>query len=357
MKAFTDLTPLGQIRRLRILAKQALHAYNLEDAEYHLLQHGENTTFRVLAPGQTGTNGVKHPSSTLYHPNRYLLRIHRPGYQNETSIASELMWLAALRGDGLPVPEPVPNYNGDLYTIANAPGVPTPRVCSLLRWMNGRFYENNPQPRHIAAVGRLMAHLHTQSETWQPPAGFNRRSWDSEGLFGDNGGFNLPKDQLWALVPETYSTQFRAIADRTTVVMAELDSHPGARGLLHADLHLGNVLFARDALTSQLQARPIDFDDCGYAHWVYDFAVVLGDYITEEPYAVYHDALLSGYAEVRPLPIKQLEHLNAFIAARLVALLLWATDMAQINKGFVSGLDGWYSWASEGIHKCMENIA
>jgi Ser/Thr protein kinase RdoA (MazF antagonist) len=351
MKPFTDLTSLGQTRRLRVLAKKGLRAYGLQAADFHLLQHGENTTFRVDASGLSST---QPPHNTLYHDNRYLLRIHRPGYQNQASIASELTWLAALRKAGLPVPEPVPTHNGDLYTIANASGVPEPRVCSLLRWMNGRFYGDNPQSQHIATVGRLMARLHAHSAVWQPPAKFIRRSWDSEGLFGDNGGFNLPKEQLWALIPPQYKEQFNAVAQQANAAMTKLDAVPGSRGLLHADLHLGNVLFAREKGTGQLEARPIDFDDCGYAHWVYDFAVVLGDYITEDVYPQFHDALLSGYRQVRPLPVKQLQYLNIFIAARLVSLMLWVTDIAQINKGFSPELDGWYAWASAGIQKCME---
>jgi Ser/Thr protein kinase RdoA (MazF antagonist) len=350
MKPFTELTHLGQVRRLRILAAQALRAYNLQNTEFHLLQHGENTTFRVENPADRAGQTTSNP---IYHPTRLLLRVHRTGYQDESSIASELMWLAALRAADVPVPEPVPNHSGSLYTIAGAPGVPGPRICSLLRWMNGRFSEGNTQPRHISAVGYLMARLHAQAETWQPPAGFNRRSWDSEGLFGDNGGFNLPKDQLWACIPPPYAERFRAVAECTAAAMAEMDSEPGAMGLLHADLHLGNVLFARDAAKDQLQARPIDFDDCGFAHWVYDFAVVLSNYITESAYPRLHNALLAGYAELRPLPLAQLKHLNTFIAARLVSLMLWVTDMAQINKSFAPKLNGWYSWASEGIERSM----
>ncbi|MDF1515288.1 MAG: phosphotransferase, partial [Anaerolineae bacterium] len=274
MKPFTEITPRGQVHRLRILAKTALRAYNLESASFHLLQHGENTTFYVEKSG-----GDSAPDA-IYQDNRCLLRIHRFGYQNEASIASELAWLAALQTAGLPVPEPFPTRGGHMYTVAGAPGVPEPRVCSLLRWMKGRFYENNPQPRHFTTIGHLMARLHGHAENWQPPSVFKRRSWDSEGLFGDNGGFHLPKTALWARIPEPYAAQFHTVADKTTAVMKVLDSVPGARGLLHADLHLGNVLFGRDPGTGELQARPIDFDDCGYAHWVYDFAALLGDYRT-----------------------------------------------------------------------------
>jgi Ser/Thr protein kinase RdoA (MazF antagonist) len=349
MTPFINLTSRGQVRRLRILARRALTAYNLHDATFRLLQHGENTTFRVDV---TGALPPETSRGSLYHPGRFLLRVHRTGYQDVASIASELMWLAALRQAGLPVPEPVANQNGGLHTSASAPGVPGPRTCSLLRWINGRFYENHPQPHHIKAVERLMAKLHTQSSSWQPPSSFTRRSWDAEGLFGDNGGFNLPKDALWDLVPEEYADQFEEVAARTAAAMAALDVQPHVRGLIHADLHLGNILFGRD-MTGVLEARPIDFDDCGYAHWVYDFAVVLGDYITEVTYPVFHAALLEGYSEIRPLPVEQLAHLGTFIAARLVSLLLWATDIAQVNRGFAPGLPGWYAWAADGISKCI----
>jgi Ser/Thr protein kinase RdoA (MazF antagonist) len=352
MKPFAELTHLGKVRRLRALAKEALRAYDLGDAEFHLIQRGENTTFRVKAPPRQTVSSQQTSPDALYRPGYFLLRIHRPGYQDEGAVASELTWLAALRAAGLAVPEPVPNGEGALYTVARAPGVPGPQRCSLLRWMNGRFHEANPKPRHIAAVGRTMARLHAHVETWRPPPGFSRRSWDSEGLFGDNGGFDLPKERLWALIPTQYAEGFRAVADQATRALADLDREPGARGLLHADLHLGNVLFARENAGDQLQARPIDFDDCGYAHWVYDFAVVLGDYITEDTYDAFHEALLSGYAEVRRLPQRQLAYLELFIAGRLVSLMLWATDMAQSNPGFAERLESWYTWAATGIERC-----
>ncbi len=38
---------------------------------------------------------------------RFILRVHRPGYQSPASIRSELEWLEALRRDStLPVPRP-----------------------------------------------------------------------------------------------------------------------------------------------------------------------------------------------------------------------------------------------------------
>ena len=44
---------------------------------------------------------------------------------------------------------------------------------------------------------------------------------------------------------------------------------PGTFGLIHADLHLDNTLFADG------EARLIDFDDCGFGYRIYDVAVAL----------------------------------------------------------------------------------
>ena len=74
MKAYAQLTYLGQVRRLRQLAYAALRQYGVTDARMQLITHGENTTFRVDTP-----SAIFDPGSDVFTPNRYLLRIHRPG--------------------------------------------------------------------------------------------------------------------------------------------------------------------------------------------------------------------------------------------------------------------------------------
>jgi Ser/Thr protein kinase RdoA (MazF antagonist) len=124
--------------------------------------------------------------------------------------------------------------------------------------------------------------------------------------------------------------------------MDQLGRDPGAFGLIHADLCLGeesNVLF------HQGQARPIDFDDCGFGHWVYDLAVPLAHWQTAPQWSAYRQALLSGYARVRLLSQEQLAHLELFMAARHVSEMLWAIDQAQQKALFRQELDDWLEWA------------
>ncbi len=347
MKPFQDLTYLGQVRRLRRLAQAALQYYGLADAQFKLVVHSENTTFRVDAPhaipGKTVTGG-------LYVANRFLLRIHLPGYQSAESIASELAWLAALRAEaGLAVPEPVPTLQGELLAQASAPGVPEQRICSLLRWMEGRFYKRRPRLAHLTAMGQLIARLHNHAARWRLPPGFTRRHCDWDGLFGDDAGFNLC-GQTWALLPRPYYDVFRLVADQARSAMRQLEQETDARGLIHADLDMSNVLFYNGA------ARAIDFDDCGFGYWVYDLAAVLHEYLGYENWLAFRDALLCGYARLRPLPDKQLEHLDALVAARIVSLTLWYTDRAQVNPGVRKNLAEHLEWAAGHARKFIDGL-
>ena len=140
MKAYDDLTYLGQVRRLRRLAERAVPLFIPGDVRLTLIQHGENTTYRVDVSDTDAAPADL--TGSPYAENRDLLRVHRTGYQSADSIASELAWLSALRHQaGLVVPEPVPSLEGAPLVTVSAPGIPEPRVCSLLRWINGRFCE------------------------------------------------------------------------------------------------------------------------------------------------------------------------------------------------------------------------
>jgi Ser/Thr protein kinase RdoA (MazF antagonist) len=340
MKPFESLTYRGQFSRLRKLGVAALSGYPFVQSRLQAITHAENATFRLDVTGESPEQ-ILDP---IYQQSRYLLRIHRPGYQNSSSIASELSWLNALRSQaGLAVPSPVPTSAGNWYTEVSVPGVPQPRVCTVLRWLKGRFNEKNPSPVRFAEIGRLMAHLHSHAENWQRPDKFTRRSWDWDGLFGHNSGFNLNADSVWGLLPAQYVKPFGLVAARTRQAMIELGTGPEAFGLIHADLHLGNVLFAGD------EARAIDFDDCGFGYWVYDFSVPISECMDCDNWCELRDGLYKGYTEVRPLPEGQLAYLDTFLAARTVSLVLWAVDQAQVNPHFSKHLDRWLDWAAKRI--------
>jgi Ser/Thr protein kinase RdoA (MazF antagonist) len=82
MKAFEDLTPRVQIRRLRRSAQAALQQHGPDDARLVFVAYSENAVFRVETPRER------------YAPyERYALRVHRPGHQTKASLhVSEILW-------------------------------------------------------------------------------------------------------------------------------------------------------------------------------------------------------------------------------------------------------------------------
>jgi Ser/Thr protein kinase RdoA (MazF antagonist) len=320
MNPYEELTRLGRIRRMRQIAKSAMNAYGLTDVRVKFLREAGNTLFRVSETSPALTSGAD-----LYTPGQYMLRIHQPGYQTSEAIELELAWLAAMcREAALPVPEPVPTREGLLLSRVTTPGIQQERNCSLLRWVKGRFITRGIQPRHYRAQGRLMGRLHKHAAHWRPSMENSKRKYDYEGLFQQDAGTGIPASQAWALLPPQYKETFESVAEKVKRVMEEWGKGPEVYGLIHADLGLdANVLFWRG------EARAIDFDDSGFGYYLYDLSLALEHCQEDKALPRFKDALLEGYAEIRPISDNELASLDLFLAAFWVYLSLWAAAAVE----------------------------
>jgi len=309
-----------QLSRLRRVAERAVDRYPLPDGRLTFVTHGENTTYR-------------HDSTA----GRHLVRVHRPqrhgrGVDSAAAVRSEIAWLRAIRAESeLAVPRALSAHDGSTTVEVSAAG--ETRVCSVLRWMDGRIHESSPRPVHLRRLGEAMARLHDQADAWTPPADFVRIHWDHETFFGDVMVYgNTPAGECWALLPPEVRARFRAVGDRLADVMPRV----GGVGLIHADLHLGNALF------QGVEVKLIDFDDCGTGPRLYELAVALWELRDRPDQAVFRDALLAGYRTHREIDVT---HLDDFIALRQVAFDLWFTGTAQVNPAFATKLDGVHQWS------------
>jgi Ser/Thr protein kinase RdoA (MazF antagonist) len=350
MRPFEQLTSRGQAVRLGRLAASVLPAYELDGARLSLVNHEFNTTFRV--------DQSTPPADTApYIPGRYLLRIHQrdhhdPRLDRRQVIESELAWLAALRADTtLAVPEPVRTRSGAATVTAASPGVGM-RVCSLLRWLDGRIQFAHAGPRHLYLVGALMAQLHNHAASWPLPADFARVRWDWHAFFGDVAPYaGLGVHRAWAALPSVYRPVFARVVAPLRVAMDMLGERSATFGLIHADLHLDNVLFAGG------EARPIDFDDCGLGHWLYDIAVTLWLYRQKESWPAFYEAFFRGYATHRPVPNEQLQFLDLFIAARETVIALWVAATAEVNPGLGVTLEEELAPSAQAVAQLLPEMA
>jgi Ser/Thr protein kinase RdoA (MazF antagonist) len=312
MKNYEELTRIGRLRRLRKLAEFALKEYGLSGAKLTFLHYEGNVIFRV---DKLGTSPVKNENG-LFLDNRYVMRVLTTS--DIKGIESELMFLEAMRKENLPVPEPVPTLNGKLLTTVKTPSVPSGKIISLMRWMDGRRLTKGLRPVHFKSLGQMMAQLHNFSASWQAPDGFERPNWDWEGQLGGRY-FRTPVEELVTSIPTKYKEPFKIVSKQAQDAMHILRTGPDAFGMIHADMYLENVLFQGG------DVFPIDFEDCGFGYWVWDIAIALCQWPWTEEWHWMRDALLEGYAKFRTLPNEQLKHLDLFMATQYATMVLWAT--------------------------------
>ena len=333
------------LRRLRELAHSALGAYDIRNARLTFVNYSGNGIYRVDIRNEDRTEGP-------FVAGRYALRLHQPDYMGPEQIRSEMEWLSALRREGIEVPEPVRNVEGDWLTCTKGDYVvPRQRNCTLLRWVEGRMVKTGFRSAHFEAIGRMIGMLHRHAMSWKPPKGFVRRHWDWEGLYGDGSGFNVPGVDVRSSIPASYKDNFDCVTKRVQEVLEQLGKRRKVYGLIHADISVGaNVLFHSG------KSRPIDFDDCGYGYWIFDIAVPLAHYASDfhDTSPAIREALLNGYKEVQDLPVFIEDYLDLFIAARYAQEMAWAQAGVIANPANAGGSRDWLKRAGHDLKRAMK---
>jgi Ser/Thr protein kinase RdoA (MazF antagonist) len=93
---------------------------------------------------------------------------------------------------------------------------------------------------------------------------------------------------------------------------------------VHADLRLANLL-VEDA-----QLRIIDFDDCGFSWFMYDFAAAVSFMEHEAIVPQLLRAWLSGYQRVSPLPVQDVAEIPTFVVLRRILLTAWLASHHEV---------------------------
>ncbi|MBE0635952.1 phosphotransferase [Candidatus Bipolaricaulota bacterium] len=321
------------------LARRAMEAYAVPIASITPLKDVYNTTFRIIA--QSG--------------ERYVLRISHPRRTSVEVVRSELLWLVALRQEtDLQVPDPVRNRKTQYVTVIADADVPRPRLCALFHWTNGRFLSRTLTPRHLLRVGELMARLHDHAMQWEQPTGFTRpRIANLNPLHQerdddfDEAIASLAIHAVASVSAPQHGMVVAAVIQRVWKVLQELGEEPADFGLIHADVHQWNYLFHKG------QVGVIDFDDCGYGHWLYDLAVTPYCLADHPDFVTLKDAFLTGYRRTRPLSAEQEEHLETFMALRRLQDLLWVIE----ERDKPAFRDRWQAQMIDGLQKLREFIS
>ena len=285
----------------------------------HLLNLSENHTFRIDVPCG----------------GRFILRVHRPGYQSAVAIDSELEWLAALRAQtDLRLPRVIPGGNGRLVQTLRPAGE-APRRAVMFAFEPGQELRFGGDLGGLfETLGRYAAIAHRHALGFRPSPLFSRPVWnaaailDPDGLWGD-----------WRRAPGvtgTIASRLAALDAQLRARLATYGQEAGRFGLIHADMRLANLLVDGDRVTL------IDFDDCGFGWLMYDFAAAVSFHETDPALRGLRQSWLTGYRAVRPLAAADEAVLDTMVLLRRMALLAWIgshgeTDLARAHAPGFAG--------------------
>lgn len=283
-----------------------------DDCQLSLMTISENATFLAEDSGR-----------------RLVLRVQRPDYHTPAEMRSELAWIEAIRAEAIvETPQPIARQDGSWLGSFAVDG--QTRYVAGFAFMSGR----EPQPGEDLAgwfrhLGSLSARLHDHSRRWARPDGFIRKTWDFRTMLGD-----APHWGDWRAGLGLDNAGRDVIARAAAVIDQRLAAYGKDRlrfGLVHADLRLSNLLVEGDRL------GVIDFDDCGFSWFLYDFAAAISFHEHEDFVPTLQAAWVAGYRDVAELSAEDEAMLKVFVLLRRILLTAWIASHAETPTAAACG--------------------
>jgi Ser/Thr protein kinase RdoA (MazF antagonist) len=310
MKSFSDLTELGQARRMRRVAERALESYDFDVARLRYVATETNTVFRVDT--QDG--------------RAFALRVGALRQDTDVDVATELAWVSALNRDtDLPVVHAHPNRTGDFITLAGHDGVPQERRCVLFGWLRGAVLEDRATPDSYAELGRIAAGLHVHGRQWEAPPGLQPLVWDRIFYYPTEPIVMFDSSHRNVMTPSR-ARVFRTVMARAEAELTRLQE-TGPRVWMHGDLNPWNVMVNRGSVTV------FDFEDVTVGRPVQDIATTLFYGRDRPDYWELRNGFRRGYEAVLPWPVEYDGQLELLMAARSIMFVNYVIRTGDESDG------------------------
>ena len=287
---------------LDAVVRSALAQYEFSpDVTVSLVNVSENTTYRLDDP-LTG--------------RCVALRVHRPDYHSKAAIESELCWMDALRRDGVvDPPRAISARDGSRVITVEVPGGDD-RHVAVFEWLPGHTPSTDGDlVPSFRVLGTLAAKMQAHGSQWQPPVSFERYTCDYDAAFGPMAMWGRWQDGL-GMGPSEREILNRLDAE----ILRRLSDYGTDRdrfGLAHNDLRLANLLIDGE------EVHVIDFDDCGFSWYMYDFATSVSFIEDDSRVPDWMSAWIDGYVCHRSLSKLDIEMIPTLIMFRRLLLVGW----------------------------------
>ncbi|MEM6762617.1 MAG: phosphotransferase [Pseudomonadota bacterium] len=303
------------VERLRRGAQSLVGEWGLSrEADVTLLNISENATFLAKDPAA---------------PNPVVVRVHRPHYHSRAEIHSELQWVEALRRDAIAaIPAPLALKSGGHIGSVDVDG--ETRDVVAFEFVTG----TEPSPTDdledgFRELGAISARLHAHARGWEREDGFVRKTWNFDTTVGRSPHWGDWREGL-GLTADGKDVLERAAA-LTEKRLDAFGTGPERFGLIHADLRLANLLIDGDTI------NVIDFDDCGFGWFAFDFAAAISFFETDPSIPKLQAAWLDGYRTVAPFEEAAEAEMATFIMLRRLQLTAWIASHRETPTAMEMG--------------------
>jgi Ser/Thr protein kinase RdoA (MazF antagonist) len=225
-----------------------------------------------------------------------ILRVSHSARRTVDYTLGEVEFVRYLGAAGIPVSQPILSEAGQFVERIEDSDPGHYFVVTAFERAEGVVFDDAPplrerywKPPLFRDLGRLFARLHNRAQTYKlSNPRFKRQEWYEYDVV-DIDRFAPPEERL-----------VRERTARLIERLKQLPTTPEDYGVIHADLHMHNFCFADGRITA------FDFDNCEYAWFVKDIAVIIF-YVArgevrgkrEEAVAAFLAPFLEGYRELR----------------------------------------------------------
>lgn len=304
---------------LLIALKDAVDRWGMgNDSKISLLTVSENATFMACDDS-----------------NRIIIRVHANGYHSYDEIQSELSWIMALKEDNvLNTPAPIKTTAGEIITKVSIGDIE--HLVVAFEFIEGQEPKvNKGLSFWFEELGAITAKLHQHSKSWERPSGFIRKHWSVDNSIGSNGYWGD-----WRKTTNVDKDGAKIISQAVDIIEKRLNLYgkdSNKYGLVHADLRLANLLIDQDSMSV------IDFDDCGFAWYSYDFAAAISFHELDPGVPELKRSWLKGYRSVADFSEEDENEIHTFIMLRRIMLTAWlashshSTENKEIGAAYTNG--------------------
>lgn len=244
--------------------------------------------------------------------NDYILRFVHSTHRSYEHVFAELEFVDYLAKSGANVSTMVHTIEDEL--LVKIPTIEKEyfSVCVFTKASGTHLKQEYITDEFMYHFGVAVGRLHSLTKDFKP--NHKRYHWYEED-YVEIGKRNLPEEYRFVID--------KAIAQKEKInqYKTDIDSY----GLIHTDLHFGNMFFDGKELTF------FDFDDASYKHFISDIAIIIFYYFgygtktdeeIEEEAITLMTPFIKGYETMNQLDRYWFEQLNEFIKLREIILFM-----------------------------------